>query len=491
MNNTTTRQVIIIGHGNEALNAAIVMASLDKPVTLIGQADDISVTLDHYRFERQLLSLWDLYTKEQKISVFAHITPVQEGDCFASLCQADFDRAVIWVFMDMLTEAQLAELPQLLTSPHQQIILSGLTQIGQAHDLAQQFYSHWVYYFPLTFMKDGANFSSMLHPDVVLIGEKTPNSYTHSQELLFFIRHAEQHSVADITTVEFSRASLMTMLATRISFMNEMARLADSMGVDIQRVQQMMGLDKRIGKDFLAAGWGFGGRALPGKCYLSLHSHNSSANRGACKQNCRKKYTVIDQETGFEIELDNEYMMSPKDLCTLDFLDQVIDSGIQVLKIEGRGRAPEYVATVIKTYREAIDAYYDGTFSKDKITVWMDALNTVYNRGFWSGYYLGQELGEWSDVSGSVATQKKVYVGKGTHFFPKAEIGQFKIEAYDIKVGDKILVTGPSTGAQEMIIEEMFVNDTSAERATKGDDCTLKLPFRIRMSDKLYKIVEA
>jgi putative protease len=132
--------------------------------------------------------------------------------------------------------------------------------------------------------------------------------------------------------------------------------------------------------------------AVSGKCYLSLHSHNSSANRGACKQNCRKKYTVIDQESGFEIEVDNEYLMSPKDLCTLDFLDQVIDSGIQVLKIEGRGRAPEYVATVVKTYRDAIDSYYEGTFSKEKVAIWMEALATVYNRGFWSGYYLGQEL---------------------------------------------------------------------------------------------------
>jgi putative protease len=184
-------------------------------------------------------------------------------------------------------------------------------------------------------------------------------------------------------------------------------------------------------------------------------------------------------------------MMSPKDLCTLDFLDQVIDSGIKVLKIEGRGRAPEYVATVTKTYREAIDAYYEGTFSKDKTAVWMKALETVYNRGFWSGYYLGQELGEWSNIPGSAATQKKVYVGKGIHYFPKATVGQFKIEAYDIKIGDKILVTGPSTGAQEMIIDEMFVNDLTAEKAIKGDDCTFKLPFRIRMSDKLYKIVEA
>lgn len=231
--------------------------------------------------------------------------------------------------------------------------------------------------------------------------------------------------------------------------------------------------------------------AVSGKCYLSLHSDNSSANRGACKQNCRKKYTLTDQETGFEIEVENEYLLSPKDLCTLDFLDQVIETGIKVLKIEGRGRAPEYVATVIKTYRDAIDSFYEGTFSKEKVSVWMEALTTVYNRGFWSGYYLGQELGEWSDVSGSMATQKKVYVGKGTHYFPKAEVGQFKIEAYDIKIGDKILVTGPSTGAQEMIIEEMFVNDVTADKATKGDDCTLKLPFRIRMSDKLYKIVEA
>jgi len=229
--------------------------------------------------------------------------------------------------------------------------------------------------------------------------------------------------------------------------------------------------------------------AVSGKCYLSLHSHNSSANRGACKQNCRKKYTVIDQESGFEIEIDNEYMMSPKDLCTLDFLDQVIDSGIKVLKLEGRGRAPEYVATVTKTYRNAIEAYYEGTYTKDKIGVWMDDLSTVYNRGFWAGYYLGQKLGEWSDNPGSNATQKKVYIGKGMHYFPKSGVAEFKIEAYDLTKGDKILITGPSTGAQELVVEDMFVNDVNAEKASKGDSCTFKTPFRIRLSDKLYKIV--
>jgi len=230
--------------------------------------------------------------------------------------------------------------------------------------------------------------------------------------------------------------------------------------------------------------------AVSGKCYMSLHSSNSSANRGACKQNCRKKYTVIDQETGFEMELDNEYIMSPKDLCTIDFLDQILDAGVKVLKIEGRGRAPEYVANVIKCYRDAIDSIEAGTYNKEKVISWMLELEKVYNRGFWSGYYLGQKLGEWSNGSGSHATQKKVYVGKGMHYFPKANIAEFKIEAYDIAVGDTILITGPTTGAKEMQVDEMFVNDVRGEKAQKGDSCTFPLAFRIRPSDKLYKIVE-
>ncbi|WP_073415316.1 peptidase U32 family protein [Flavobacterium defluvii] len=294
-----------------------------------------------------------------------------------------------------------------------------------------------------------------------------------------------QLNVTNIETIKFYSLFADTMVLSRELSLRQVKNITDQI-----EKEQIKGPNGNL-VEIEIFGHGALCMAVSGKCYLSLHSHNSSANRGACKQNCRKKYTVIDQETGFEIELDNEYMMSPKDLCTLDFLDQVIDSGIKVLKIEGRGRAPEYVATVTKTYREAIDAYYEGTFSKEKTLVWIQALETVYNRGFWSGYYLGQELGEWSDIPGSAATQKKVYVGRGIHYFPKAEVGQFKIEAYDIKIGDKILVTGPSTGAQEMIIDEMFVNDAAGEKATKGDDCSFKLPFRIRMSDKLYKIVEA
>ncbi|THF49562.1 U32 family peptidase [Flavobacterium supellecticarium] len=294
-----------------------------------------------------------------------------------------------------------------------------------------------------------------------------------------------QLNVTNIETVKFYSLFADTMVLSRELSLRQVKKITEQI-----EKEQIKGPSGNL-VEIEIFGHGALCMAVSGKCYLSLHSHNSSANRGACKQNCRKKYTVIDQESGFEIEIDNEYMMSPKDLCTIDFLDQVIDSGIQVLKIEGRGRAPEYVATVIKTYREAIDAYYDKTYSKEKVAEWMEALNTVYNRGFWSGYYLGQKLGEWSDNPGSNATQKKVYVGKGMHFYQKSGIGEFKIEAYDIKKGDTILITGPSTGAQEMIIEEMFVNDTATDKATRGDSCTIKVPFRIRLSDKLYKIVEA
>ncbi|MFN4762101.1 U32 family peptidase [Gillisia sp. Q332] len=294
-----------------------------------------------------------------------------------------------------------------------------------------------------------------------------------------------QLNVTNIETVKFYSLFADTMVLSRELSLRQVKHITDQIEKD-----EIKGPSGNL-VEIEIFGHGALCMAVSGKCYLSLHSDNSSANRGACKQSCRKKYTVTDQETGFEIELDNEYMMSPKDLCTIDILDQVIASGIQVLKIEGRGRAPEYVATVIKTYRKAIDAYYLGTYSKKKVSLWMDALNTVYNRGFWSGYYLGQKLGEWSNHNGSEATQKKIYIGKGTHYFPEAGVAEFKIEAYDIKKGDKILITGPSTGVEEVVIEDMFVNDLPFEKAKKGDNITLKLPFRVRMSDKLYKITQA
>lgn len=305
----------------------------------------------------------------------------------------------------------------------------------------------------------------------------------YARQIGMEIHISTQINVTNIETVKFYSLFADTMVMSRELSLGQIKKIVDQI-----EKEQVKGPSGNL-VEVEIFGHGALCMAVSGKCYLSLHSHNSSANRGACKQNCRKKYTVIDQETGFEIVLDNEYMMSPKDLCTVDFLDQVIETGVKVLKLEGRGRAPEYVAKVTKVYREAIDAYYEGTYFPNNIEVWMTELSKVYNRGFWSGYYLGQKLGEWSDVDGSKSTQKKVYIGKGEHYFPKSKIGQFKIEAFDLSIGDKILVTGPTTGAQELKLSEMLVNDLDKSTAKKGDSCTIRLPFRIRKADKLYKIV--
>ena len=307
----------------------------------------------------------------------------------------------------------------------------------------------------------------------------------YARQIGMEVHISTQINITNIETVKFYALFADTMVMSRELSLRQIKKICEQVERD-----QVKGPSGNL-VEIEIFGHGALCMAVSGKCYLSLHSHNSSANRGACKQNCRKKYTVIDQESGFEIELDNEYMMSPKDLCTLDFLDQVIDTGAKVLKIEGRGRAPEYVATVIRTYREAIDAYYAGTYTKEKVAVWMEALATVYNRGFWGGYYLGQKLGEWSGAPGSQATQKKVYIGKAMHFFPKTSISEFKIEAFDIKRGDKLLITGPTTGVKELVLEDMYVNDVLADNAKKGDSCTFFTDFRTRPSDKLYKIVSS
>lgn len=305
-----------------------------------------------------------------------------------------------------------------------------------------------------------------------------------ARELGMEVHISTQINITNIETVKFYAMFADTMVLSRELSLRQVKKITEQI-----EKEQIKGPSGKL-VEIEIFGHGALCMAVSGKCYMSLHAYNSSANRGACKQNCRKKYTVIDQETGVEMELDNEYIMSPKDLCTIDFLDQVADAGIKVLKIEGRGRAPEYVAKVIKCYRDAIDSLYNGTYDKKKVIVWMKELEKVYNRGFWNGYYLGQKLGEWSKGSGSHATQKKVYIGKGMHFYPKAKIGEFKIEAYDIALGDTILITGPTTGAQELKVTEMLVNDQNHEKGTKGDSITIPLEFRIRPSDKLYKIVE-
>lgn len=231
--------------------------------------------------------------------------------------------------------------------------------------------------------------------------------------------------------------------------------------------------------------------AVSGKCYLSLHEKNSSANRGACMQTCRKAYTVTEKESGNELEIDNEYIMSPKDLCTIGFVNKLLDAGVRVLKFEGRARSPEYVKTVVSCYSEAVDSYLEGTYNKEKIDNWMDRLSTVFNRGFWDGYYLGQKLGEWSNEYGNRATKRKVLIGKGTNYFAKIKVAEFLLESNELCVGDKILITGPTTGVVETTINEIRVDLKPVEKAVKGDSFSIALDTMIRRSDKLYKIVEA
>lgn len=230
--------------------------------------------------------------------------------------------------------------------------------------------------------------------------------------------------------------------------------------------------------------------AVSGKCYLSLHEKNASANRGACNQICRRAYTVKDRDNEIELDIENEYIMSPKDLCTIGFLNKMIDAGVRVFKIEGRARSAEYVRTVCECYNEAVQAYLDGTYSREKIEVWKERLSTVFNRGFWDGYYLGQRLGEWSEVYGSKATKKKVLLGKVTNYFKNLSVGEFKLESGRLAVGEEILITGTTTGVIQMKVPELRVDLQSVESIEKGTVFSMPTPEKIRRGDKLYKVVD-
>uniref|UniRef100_UPI003217103B peptidase U32 family protein n=1 Tax=uncultured Draconibacterium sp. TaxID=1573823 RepID=UPI003217103B len=231
--------------------------------------------------------------------------------------------------------------------------------------------------------------------------------------------------------------------------------------------------------------------ATSGKCYLSLHEMNSSANRGACLQTCRRAYTVTDKETGRELEIDNEYIMSPKDLKTIHFLNKVLDAGVSVLKIEGRARSAEYVKTTVQCYREAVDAYFDGTFTEEKIADWNERLAAVFNRGYWDGYYLGQRLGEWSKNYGSRATKRKLYIGKCTNYFKKIGVSEFKLETGNLKVGDEIIITGPTTGVVQTKVEEIRFELNPVEEGLKGQRISVPIDMIVRRADKLFKMIDA
>lgn len=233
--------------------------------------------------------------------------------------------------------------------------------------------------------------------------------------------------------------------------------------------------------------------AVSGKCYMSLHEQNYSANRGACLQVCRRAYNVKDKDSEIELDIENEYIMSPKDLSTIHFLNKLLDAGVRVLKIEGRARPAEYVHSVVESYNEAVNSILEGTYTQEKIDVWQQRLSTVFNRGFWNGYYLGQKLGEWSHIYGSKATKKKILVGKCTNYFSKLGVAEFSCEAAEVEIGDELLITGPTTGVVNFAIDEIREDLKPVQKTTKGVRFSVKTPELVRRNDKvfLWKLMEA
>lgn len=230
--------------------------------------------------------------------------------------------------------------------------------------------------------------------------------------------------------------------------------------------------------------------AVSGKCYLSLHELGRSANRGACLQVCRRAYTVKDRESDIELDVENEYIMSPKDLCTIGFIDKILAAGVEVLKIEGRARPPEYVKLVTEVYHEAVKAVEEGSFSAEKAEKWKDRLSEVFNRGFWDGYYLGQRLGEWNNMHGSKAKYHKEFVGTVNNFFSRLSVAEIYINSGKISVGERVLIIGPTTGTIDMTISEIRFDDRKSDTAVKGDVISIPVPEKVRRSDKLYILVE-
>ncbi len=299
------------------------------------------------------------------------------------------------------------------------------------------------------------------------------------------IHASTQLNISNIEAVKFFAAFCDVIVTARELDLNQVAAISEQ--IDKQNICGPKGELLRI-ETFAHGALCM---AVSGKCYLSLHEKNSSANRGACMQTCRKGYEVTEKESGYKLEIDNEYIMSPKDLCTLPFLDRMVLAGITVLKIEGRARGPEYVKMVVSTYKSALDALFDDSFTMEKVKQWEQKLKTVFNRGFWDGYYLGRKLGEWSEKYGSRATKRKQYLGKCTNFFNKLSVAEITVAAGKIEVGNDILVIGETTGVIEITISEMRVDLKSVNSAVKGEKMSIPTKQLIRRGDKVYKLVEA
>jgi U32 family peptidase len=291
-----------------------------------------------------------------------------------------------------------------------------------------------------------------------------------------------QANISNITAVKFWSQFADVMVTARELSLEQVAEITKQI-----RRQKLTGPSGRLVQIEVFA-HGALCMAISGKCYLSLDHYNASANRGACYQLCRRPYRVTDSDGEVELAVDNKYIMSPKDLCTIGFLDKIIAAGVSVLKIEGRGRSPEYVSTVVQCYREAVDAVLDGTYSKRKVNAWMKRLEQVYNRGFWDGYYLGRKMGEWAEQHGSVATRHKEYVGKVTNYFKKLKVAEVRMESGALSPGDLVFIQGPTTGSVELEIAEIRVGLKSVKKTVKGEDCSIPASTLLRRADRVYRI---
>ena len=317
----------------------------------------------------------------------------------------------------------------------------------------------------------------------IIASDQAVINYAFTQGVELHI--STQVNVSNIETLKFYAHFADVMVLARELSLKQVAKITEA--IEKEQIKGPSG--KLIRIEIFAHGALC--MAISGKCYLSLHEQNSSANRGACLQTCRKSYIVTEKETGYELEIDNEYIMSPKDLSTIGFVDKILNAGVKVLKIEGRARPAEYVKTVTECYNEAINSVIEGTYTKNKIKNWEERLATVFNRGFWDGYYLGRKLGEWSKDYGSKATKTKEYLGKGTNYFSKLKVAEFQLQAGNLKVGDEILITGPTTGVIQTTVKEIRVDLKNTDEAHKGQTISVPVDEKVRRADKLYKLIPA
>jgi len=297
------------------------------------------------------------------------------------------------------------------------------------------------------------------------------------------IHMSTQTNITNVEAVKFYSSFADVMVTARELHLKQVRAITDA--IEAQEVRGPSGELVRI--EIFAHGALC--MAVSGKCYLSLDNLNYSANRGACLQVCRRPYKVTDIDGEVELEVDNEYIMSPKDLKTIDFIDKILDAGVTVLKIEGRGRSADYVKTVTQCYREAADAYLEGSYSREKIEEWNERLATVYNRGFWDGYYQGRKIGEWSEIYGSRATRRKILIGKVTNYYSKLGVAELKVESEGLSVGEDIMITGPTTGVHEQKVQEIRLEMEPVESTGKGEVCSIPVSSLVRRQDKVYKIV--